>query len=227
LRIMSYYVNLAAISLARFKELLNSTDLVPSRMVLRGNIDRNFHSLSELNIHNAEELMKALGSKKKLHLTSVKADIDEEYLTILLRELKGYRKKPISIKDFPGLPGGLAEKLESLGLKKAHQLYDQVLTRELRASLAQKASVSHDDLLRLTRMVDLSRVRWVNHTFAYMLEQTIYNSAEKVAYADPEALCDAVKVVNTEQKIFKGQIGLRDIKRCIDSAKELSFEVEY
>jgi hypothetical protein len=33
--------------------------------------------------------------------------------------------------------------------------------------------------------------------------------------------------LNAERKIYKGNIGVNDMKRCVEAAKGLDFEIEY
>lgn len=67
----------------------------------------------------------------------------------------------------------------------------------------------------------------MNHTFAYVLLEAGYDSAEKVADADYQELYEKVKKLNEEREIFKGHIGVHDMKLCVDAAKDLSFDTEY
>ncbi len=48
------------------------------------------------------------------------------------------------------------------------KLYGEVLTLEKRNELSNKTGISKDDIMQLTKLTDLSRIRWVNHTFAYI-----------------------------------------------------------
>jgi len=78
-----------------------------------------------------------------------------------------------------------------------------------------------------TKLIDLSRIRWVNHTFAFVLYESGYNTAEKVATADPEKLYEKVKKLNDERKFFPAHIGLTDMKRCVEAAQLVPFDIEY
>ena len=71
------------------------------------------------------------------------------------------------------------------------------------------------------------RIKWVNHTFAYVLLEAGYDTAEKVADADYKELYEKVKKLNEEREIYKGHIGVHDMKLCVEAAKDVSLEVEY
>ena len=63
---MGYYIDLASISMDEYEETLKSADLLPSRMILKENIDDVFENIKTQKIKNLDELRTALKSKKKL-----------------------------------------------------------------------------------------------------------------------------------------------------------------
>ena len=82
-------------------------------------------------------------------------------------------------------------------------------------------------ILHLAKLTDLSRIRWVNHTFAAILLAAGYENAAQVAKADPEQLHVDVKRVNEERGYFKGQIGLHDMVLTVNAAKDVAGEIEW
>ena len=224
---MGYYIDLQSISLDEYKEILKSADLIPSRMVLKENIDAIFDAINTQKIETVDELQKALKTKNKLQDFSKQSGIPENYLGILIREVNGYRYRPNKIKDFPGISENVILKLENLGLKNTLQLFDKILTPQSRNELSSQTEISEREILKLAKLTDLSRIRWVNHTFAYVLLEAGYDTAEKVADADYKALYETVKTLNEEREIYKGHIGVHDMKLCVDAAKDVSLEIEY
>ena len=81
--------------------------------------------------------------------------------------------------------------------------------------------------MKLTKLTDLSRIRWVNHTFAFVLLEAGYDTVEKVANSDYKELYEKVKKLNEERNLYKGHIGLHDMKLCVEAAQDVSFEIEY
>ena len=82
---MGYYIDLKNISLDAYKEILKSADLLPSRMVLKENIDAVFDAISTQKIENVDELRIALKNNNKLQDFSKQSGIPEDYLRILIR----------------------------------------------------------------------------------------------------------------------------------------------
>lgn len=224
---MGYYIDLKKISIEEFQETLKTADLLPSHMILRTDIEENFNRIQDQEIENVEELRLVLRSKSKLQDFSELSGISEEYLKILIRNINGYRQKPNLIKEFPGVPDDVVQRLERLGIKNTLQLFDRVLTPNSRKELSDQAGTSEPDILWLAKLSDLSRIRWVNHTFAYVLLEAGYDTAQKVADADHLELYEKVKRLNEARQIYNAHIGVHDMKLCVESAQALALDIEY
>ncbi|MBU1014801.1 MAG: DUF4332 domain-containing protein, partial [Bacteroidetes bacterium] len=136
-------------------------------------------------------------------------------------------QKPNRIKDFSCISDDIFNRLEKSGFKNTLKLYDSVLTPEKRSELSKKTGISQKEMLKLAKLTDLSRIRWVNHTFAYVLLESGYDTVEKVAKADYKELYTIIKQLNEERKIYNAHIGERDMKMVIESAQGLDIEIEY
>lgn len=224
---MGYYIDLENISIDKYKGILKIADLIPSRMNLKENIDKNLDIIKKHNIQNLDELLKVLKNKSKLQELSKQIGLPEKYLALLRVEINGYRPKPNRIKDFSCIAEDVVFKLEALGFKNTFKLYEEVLTTERRNELSSKTEISKHEIMKLTKLTDLSRIRWVNHTFAYVLLEAGYDTAEKVANADYQKLYETVKQLNKERRIYNAHIGAHDMKLCIEAAQGLEFEIEY
>jgi len=224
---MGYYIDLKNITIDKYKEILKSAVLIPSWSVIERDIDKNFDIIKNHKVSNLDELLLALKDKEKIHEFSKQTGLQEDYLVILKRVVNGYRQKPNAIKDFTCITEDTVVKLEKAGIKDTLRLYDNILTDKRREALSNETGISKDEMLKLAKLTDLSRIRWVNHTFAYVLLEAGYDSAEKVANADYQELYYAVKKLNEERKIYNAHIGVRDMKMVVEAAKELKFEIEY
>ena len=224
---MGYYIDLKSLSIDEYKEALKSADLIPSQMILKENINDIFDNIKKQEIENVEELREALKSKSKLQDFSKQSGLSEDYLKVLIRNVNSYRQKPNKIKDIPGVSEDAILSLENLGIKNTLQLFDKILTPQSRSELSHQTGISEGEILTLAKLTDLSRITWVNHTFAYVLLEAGYDTAEKVANADYKELYDNIKKLNEDREIYKGHIGLRDMNRCIEAAKDIPLEVEY
>jgi hypothetical protein len=224
---MSYHIKLAAISLDQYQEKLQSKALVPSRMILRDDIQNKFAQIKAQGISNLKELSEALKNKKKLHEFAGQSHVPADYLTILNREIKSNLPKPNRFQDFNILGEEVVARLEKHGIKHTKHLFEQVLTPAQRKALSQQTGIEEDEILKLTKLTDLSRIRWVNHTFAIVLFKAGYDTAQKVAEADFQALYDTIIALNKAENLYRGNIGLKDMKICVEAANEVSFDIVY
>ena len=224
---MGYHIDLESISIDKYKGILKSAGLIPSWKILKNNIEENLDLIKNQNIHNLEELKKALKDKNKVHEFSKQSGLPEDYLTVLRRVVSGYQPKPNRFKDFPNIEDEIVLKLEASGIKNTLQLYERVLTPEKRQLLSDQTGISKGEVMKLTKLTDLSRIKWVNHTFAYVLMEAGYDTAETVANADYLELYETIKQLNKEREIYKAHIGANDMKLCIESARGLDFEIAY
>jgi len=224
---MGYHIDLYAITLEQYIIKLKNGYLPPSRKLLLENIENQFQLIKDRGIENVEELRTALKTKKKLEEFSVTSGIAWDYLVILIREINSSIPKPNRIKDFPEIKSPVVENLEKHGIKHTLHLYNRVKNSHERKRLEHETEINTETILQLTKLTDLSRVRWVNHTFAYMLYEAGYKTVKELAEADPIKLHKAIKDLNNKRKFFKGNIGLNELRICIDAAKEVPFDIEF
>ena len=224
---MGYYIDLKSVSIDAYKEILKTKTFIPSWKVLENDIDKNLNILTTHHINNLDELLITLKDKSKIQEFSKQSGLPENYLSVLKRVVKGYRPKPNRIKDFTSVDEEIVLKLEKIGIKNTLKLYNEILTDEKRNQLSIKTGISDTEIMKLTKLTDLSRIRWVNHTFAYVLLESGYDTAKKVAKADYRKLYETIKQLNTERKIYNAHIGEKDMKMIIESAQSLDFEIEY
>jgi hypothetical protein len=116
---------------------------------------------------------------------------------------------------------------KSLVIKNTIHLYNRVLDANSRKELANAAGVGDRDILELTKLTDLSRIKWVGVNFARVLYDLGIDTVEKATKADPVKLHTEVNQLNKERNIYKGQIGLNDMKRFVEAAKEVPLEINY
>lgn len=224
---MGYYIDLEGISIDQYKEILKSADLIPSWMILKENIDHNLEIIKKHNIQNLDELLKKIKNKDKIQAFANQSGLPENYLSVLRRVINGYQPKPNKIKDFPCIAEDIAKKLEAIGFKNTLHLYEQILTTQKRKELSKKTGISKDEITKLARLTDLSRIRWVNHTFANVLLEAEYDTAKKVANADYKKMYEKIRQLNKERELYKGNIGAHDMKLCVEAAQELDFDIEF
>jgi hypothetical protein len=224
---MPYYIDLSSISLDEYKTKLVARGMIPSRMILKEKLDERFNYFKSIGIKNVQELLQTLRKKDTLAELSKIDCFTGDYLVILLRELNSIHPRPNKIKEFIGISAEVVSKLEKTGIKDTAKLYDKVRTKKSRKELASITGINEPDILELTKLTDLSRIKWASSTFARMLYDIGIDNPEKVSEADYAELHKKIIQINKERNYFKGQIGLNDMKLFVEAAKEILLEVEY
>ena len=224
---MGYYIDLEKISIDDYRERLESAYLPPSRLILKDKLDERFGYFKSIGIKNVKGLIQVLKKKDKLAELSKVDCFSGDYLTILLRELNSTLPKPNKISDFIDIKKNTIDRLEKIGITNTEKLYARVVKKSDRQKLADLTGIEYQDILELTKLSDLSRIKWVGVTYAQMLYDLGVDTVEKVSESDPIDLHTKINRMIKEKNIFKGAIGLNDVKILIESASELPIEIEY
>ncbi|SFK42911.1 DUF4332 domain-containing protein [Proteiniphilum acetatigenes] len=224
---MGYYIDLEKITIDDYRIKLESAYLPPSRMILKEKLDERFGYLKSIGIKNVKGLIQLLKKKDKFTELSKVDCLSGDYLTILLRELNSTLPKPNKLADFIGISKNTIDKLEKIGIKNTEELYGKVIKKSDRKELADSTGIDYQDILELTKLTDLSRIKWVGVTYAQILYDLGVDTVERVSKSAPVDLHTRVNQFIKEKNIFKGQIGLNDIKILIEAATEIPLEIEY
>jgi len=211
-----YYPDLSAFRLEQLKTILENIRLLPSQKIIGEEIDERFACLAGHGMENLEQLQAALKSKRDVQAFANETGLPVEYLTILRREVNSYRPKPIKLGDFPGVNPDPIQKLAQTGIRNTKDLFPNVLTSKSRGMFAQKNQIDDDDILELTKLTDVARLKWVGPKFARLLVESEYDTVEKIARSDFQELHLALKRVNEEKGIYKAAVGLEDMKGWVN-----------
>jgi len=224
---MAYNIDLEKITIDDYRIKLESAYLPPSRMMLKDRLDERFGYFKSIGIANVNELIRLLKKKDKFAALSKVECLSGDYLTILLRELNSTLPKPNKISEFQGVALETVMRLEKIGINNTEKLYEKVISETNRQHLANATGINYMEILELTKLADLSRIKWVGVTFARMLYEIGIDTVEKASKADPEKLHSSINQYNKENNFYKGQIGLNDIKIFVNAAKDLDLDIEY
>ena len=76
--------------------------------------------------------------------------------------------------------------------------------------------IPYPDILQLTKLTDLARLKWVGPKFATLLLAAGCDTVQKIANSDYEQLYFTLVQVNEEQHIYQGKFGLEDLKLWVN-----------
>ncbi|MBT3322531.1 MAG: DUF4332 domain-containing protein [Anaerolineae bacterium] len=217
-----FHIKLENYSLEKFKKSLQRREMIPSRMILKEDIEERFAKLEKRQLSNLKELTDRLKTKSKIEEFSKEAGLSIEYLTILNREAKSYIPKPTRIDKYAGIERNHIKRLDSAGIKNTRHILDQAGEKDKREELTQKTGLPIEALNEIVCLADLSRVYGVGPAFARMIYdmgiRTIQEFVEKTAE-------DFIEIYEEKTK-KKADFGTNEIQFSIELAKDLDILVE-
>ncbi len=223
----NYYINLNNYFLSDYAKELEHTELLPSRKIIQEKTKERFSRLNKEGIKNLNDVITVLKSKDQVKAFVKKSSIPEEFLTILVREIKSMQPKPVILNDLLAISKTTIKKLEKLGIKNTRELFEFVITEKNRKELCSRTGINSKEILELTKLTDVSRIKWVGANFARVLVDSSYDTVKKVAKADYKKLLEEINKINEKKKYYKGRLGLNDMKLCVLAAKSVPDTIKY
>ena len=199
---MPYNLDLSAISVQEYKEMLKAQNLLPGRRMLHQDIDHIFDLIGKQGIEHIAQLRKQLSAPKKLASFAAAIGISGEYLVLLKREIGSLEQKPVPIEGFPGIDEAEVASLKSMSITTSKDYYEV-------------ASSNSDELFCLC---DLVRINGVGAVAARAFYEAGYRSVADIACADAGDMLERVSEVNDEKQYYKAKLGVKDMQFCIDFA---------
>ena len=212
-----YHIDLEKFTLDKFKQSLKQREMIPSRVILKEEIDQRFNVLSANGINNLKNLVDALKTKVKVESFSRQTDLTIEYLTILKREANSYLPNPKKLKDFTGIDENDIQALENIGIKNSKQLFNKINIEMSVDQLSEQTGVSEDKLKELAALSDLVRIYGVGPAFARIIYDVGIDSLEAFVQCSAE---DFIHIYE-EKTGKKADFGVNDINFSLEVAKEL------
>jgi hypothetical protein len=222
-----YHIDLERFSLERFRQTLETGQVLPGRKMLKEKIPERFAVLESMGIQNLKELTEALKTKARVERFAQESGLPTDYLVVLRREANSHVPKPVNLGDFPGVDPEHIKKLAAVGIKHSKHLFERAMSRGDRAALSGQVDVPSGDLLELVKLSDLARVSGVGPVFARIMLDAGIDSLEKLANSSADATFERFVAVNKEKQYTGARFTVKDVQYCIRMANELPKVVEY
>lgn len=191
--------------------------MIPSRQILKDNLDQNFNAIRASGIKTLSDLLKTLGSKSKVADFAEKTSLPMEYLTLLRREANSYFPTPVKLSRFIGVDKTLVSRLEKHGITSSKKLFELAANQDQISAFLKASGLSRADLSELISLSDLSRLYGVGPTFAGMLYEAGMDSVQTLlTYTG-----DQIRSMYEEKTGKKADFTARDIAFTLEIAKEL------
>jgi len=178
-------------------------------------------------IDNLGELQQALKTKDKVETFSKTTSIPVDYLTVLRREVNSYQPEGRKIMDFPCVSQTIKDTLTRADIKTTIDLYPKIATQKARTEFKTAHDISDEEVLLLAKLTDVSRLRYVNETFATLLVNSPYDTVEKIKQADYGDVYEKLTRINNEKGYFKGKINPKDMKFLVEDPVYPALDIEY
>jgi hypothetical protein len=213
-----YHIDTERYSLKRFKEGLASREMIPSRVVLKEDLEERLQIIESRGITNLKELMDRLKTKPKIEAFAKESGLPTDYLILLNREAKSYLPNPVRLDKFPGVENDDINRLEALGIKNSRHLFNSAKKNKDREQLAEATGINIKRLDELLGLSDLSRVYGVGPVFARILfDLGIKSTMELVGYSGEEIIR-----IYEQATQKKADFGIAEIQFTLDLARELT-----
>ena len=217
-----YHLDLSTFLLDKFQRILQTKDLIPSRVILKEDVAGRFAVLAGHGIATMQDLIDALKTKDKLHKFAQTTGLPADYLTLLKREAGSYLPTPVRLDTLPGVSAAALEDLAGLNIKTASQLFDRAQTAEQRTQICWEEDISCKDLTELVCLSDLSRAYGVGPVFARLLyDAGIHTIQDFISYSAQEII-----TIYEEQTGKKADFSIGEIKFSLELSKLLKIAVE-
>lgn len=222
-----YYLDFQKYPLKTWQGELKESELLPSRQILKEDLDGRFKILYENGVSNLQELMDTLKTPKRAREFVHKTGLPEKYILVLRREVMSLKPSPVNLSKFPGVNPEFIEKLDDVGIKNTLHLFKVVKTSQDREKLADELRVGVEQILELTRLADLSRVKWVGPVFARMFLDAGVNTVTKLSKTESMSFYDKLAKINQEKKYTQARFVESDLELCIEFARKVPQVIEY
>ena len=127
-----------------------------------------------------------------------------------------------SLSTIPGIEPEIQGKLEAQGVYTTQQLLEQTTTKDERANLAQKATMSIHMLKTLADRADLMRLQGITADIATMLEEAGVDGSKDLRRRNPEHLYTTLMEAQQSGKSAYTTPGLDQITQWIAEAMALT-----
>ena len=221
-----YYLDFQNYPLHTWQEELKKASLLPSRQILKEDLDARFNILSRKGISNLQELMDALKTSRKVREFASQTGLPEDYLLVLRREVLSLKPGPVKLSKLPGVKPELVEKLEAAGIKTTLELFKRAKTSQDRDELGEEVELRREEILELAKLSDLSRIKWVGPVFARMFLESRMIGVKGIRGRASEFYAELVNI-NHNHKHTKARFVENDLVMCIEFAKKLPEVMEY
>ncbi len=144
-----------------------------------------------------------------------KTGLSINYLKLLKREVGNVLPVPIKFSEIPNIFEKIIKKLTDLNITDTEILFPYIVNNQSRKEFLKKSGLNDDEVMWLTKIVDVSRIKWVGPKLAKLIVETKFDTVEKLASAKPFEALDALNEAKQTYKEYDGPLGINDFNSWI------------
>jgi hypothetical protein len=137
------------------------------------------------------------------------------------------RRRSLRLKDMQGVTPEHIEKMGVVGILDVEGVLEAGRTKEKRDELSRRSGLPPDEVLRLVRLADLTRIVDIKGLRVKLLYEAGIDTMEKLSSYDPQKLRGKLVAVNEHMRILRRHPTLVETKYWVAQAKTLKRIVEY
>jgi len=217
-----YQIDFKKYSLQKFFDNLRNRDMIPSRKVLKEELDKRLKTLEENGITNLEELAEALKTKQTLESFSNISGLKKDYLILLNREAKSYHPNPIRLDKFSEIKTNDLERLFTIGIKNTRHMLNRARIKDQRIQLSKETGIPINSLEEIVCFSDLVRAYGVGPVFAQMIYNMGIHSIKEFVETSAEEFIRIYEAKTGK----KADFGINDIQFSLKIANDLEQIIE-
>ena len=222
-----YSTDLTSISLDAFEQTILTIDLLPSRKMLAEGISDVVPELEVMGINTLEDLRGLLRNKGRYSELAAGLSVDEQYLTVLNREVNSYVSKPVPLAQIDVFTEPELERLRLGGIRSTKALYERCALPSDRQAVAVEHDLDGERLARALELSDLVRINGVGPAFAHFLRSLGVRSPRDFNSTDPLEILERYRHSVGEGSTSGPELRLEDLAYCRRFSSGLSDDIEW
>jgi hypothetical protein len=218
----NYHLDPVRYSIQQFEDNLASREMIPSRMILKEDLESRFDKLRALGLETLGDLLQALKTKSKIAALAEKSGIPERYLIILNREAKSYFPNPVRLDQFSGFSPSVIQALRDQGITHSRHLFERAQNPEERVEQARKTGISMELISELLCLSDLVRLYGFGPVFARLVYDVGIRTVEEILQYTPQQVIEIYERESGQKADFSPD----DIQFSLEVARFLDLAVQ-
>ena len=131
------------------------------------------------------------------------------------------------ITDIEGIGPAFADKLATARITTTEDLLDMCATKQGRAKISDSTGIGEGTLLTWANMADLMRISGIGGQYAELLKESGVDTVKELRTRNAENLATAMKKINDERNVTKGEASPKTVADWIAKASELDPKITH